>query len=302
MRMAQDDQGFMWLAGRGLHRYDGYSFKTFLHDPEDSTSLSTNELHDVYVDREGTIWVGGHYENGGLHRYHPETESFTRYQMNPDGSNGLSENSITVIYEDHSGTIWAGTEHNGLNRFDKETETFTTFLPNPDGDKNANRINSIIEDVNGTLWIGASAHPAGPPSDQGGLFKLEPNTQTLQKVPLLPPTDELPTPDAVYALFIEGDTTLWVGPDGSGLVSIDLRTNEQTFSTQNNLSDILIYDLTIDRNHIIWIGAGNGLYRFDRTTNQVDHYQFPLERANNQSSPTHPLFGMYLQIVKELYG
>lgn len=37
--VVQDDQGFMWFATQdGLNRYDGYSFKLFVHDPENPNS------------------------------------------------------------------------------------------------------------------------------------------------------------------------------------------------------------------------------------------------------------------------
>src|ERR1700741_3899418 len=39
--VGQDDQGFMWFATQdGLNRYDGYSFKLFVHDPGNPNSLS----------------------------------------------------------------------------------------------------------------------------------------------------------------------------------------------------------------------------------------------------------------------
>lgn len=39
----QDNYGYMWYASKnGLHRWDGYQFKTYRHDPEDSTSIGGN--------------------------------------------------------------------------------------------------------------------------------------------------------------------------------------------------------------------------------------------------------------------
>ena len=54
--ITQDTRGYMWFAGfAALHRYDGYEFITYQHNPKDSNSLAINELEEVYADREGWI-------------------------------------------------------------------------------------------------------------------------------------------------------------------------------------------------------------------------------------------------------
>ena len=47
----QDAKGFMWFGTQdGLNRYDGYNFKVFKNDPEDSTSLINNFIFSIYED------------------------------------------------------------------------------------------------------------------------------------------------------------------------------------------------------------------------------------------------------------
>src|SRR6185312_3083177 len=47
----QDKLGFMWICTEdGLNVYDGYNFKTFRNDPEDSSSISNNRIHHVIED------------------------------------------------------------------------------------------------------------------------------------------------------------------------------------------------------------------------------------------------------------
>ena len=56
--IGQDAQGFLWIATQfGLNRYDGSKVVHFLHDPTDSTSISSNELKDLEVAEDGRIWV-----------------------------------------------------------------------------------------------------------------------------------------------------------------------------------------------------------------------------------------------------
>ena len=55
----QDQIGFMWFATEdGLNRYDGYGFKIFRHDPENSNSISDNSVWALSEDRQGNIWIG----------------------------------------------------------------------------------------------------------------------------------------------------------------------------------------------------------------------------------------------------
>ena len=41
----QDQSGFMWFGTEdGLNRYDGYQFRIYKNDPDDSTSISNNNI------------------------------------------------------------------------------------------------------------------------------------------------------------------------------------------------------------------------------------------------------------------
>ncbi|MEM9806357.1 MAG: two-component regulator propeller domain-containing protein, partial [Cyanobacteria bacterium P01_D01_bin.56] len=58
--VTQDQDGFLWIAtSNGLNRYDGYSFKPFTHQTNDSSSLGSNTIESLLVTRDGTLWVGG---------------------------------------------------------------------------------------------------------------------------------------------------------------------------------------------------------------------------------------------------
>ncbi|HEU4901436.1 MAG TPA: two-component regulator propeller domain-containing protein, partial [Flavisolibacter sp.] len=56
--LVQDRDGFIWLAtNNGLQRFDGNKFTTFKSDPSQSSSLPSDEVTQVYCDRNKTIWV-----------------------------------------------------------------------------------------------------------------------------------------------------------------------------------------------------------------------------------------------------
>jgi len=58
-RVVRDDNGFVWLGTvNGLERYDGNSFKDYRNNPDDPSSLSSNTIMSLLVDRKQRLWVG----------------------------------------------------------------------------------------------------------------------------------------------------------------------------------------------------------------------------------------------------
>ena len=56
--MLQDRNGFLWIATHGgLDRYDGYHFRHYRYNPDDSNSLSGNYVHCIKEDRNGILWI-----------------------------------------------------------------------------------------------------------------------------------------------------------------------------------------------------------------------------------------------------
>lgn len=55
---AEDNNGFLWIGTRsGLNRYDGYNFKIFKHNPDDSTSIPSNVVQSIVKDQLGRFWI-----------------------------------------------------------------------------------------------------------------------------------------------------------------------------------------------------------------------------------------------------
>jgi ligand-binding sensor domain-containing protein len=73
----QDSKGFLWVGTRdGLNKYDGYEFKVYRNDQEDSTSLVKNNIYFLFEDSHKQIWVST--RGGGLHIYDSKLDRFKR--------------------------------------------------------------------------------------------------------------------------------------------------------------------------------------------------------------------------------
>jgi hypothetical protein len=185
--IAQDSQGFMWFGGfDGLKRFDGYTFTDFKHNPQDSTSLSTNRMEKLYVDHQGTLWVGT--IGGGLNRFNAETETFTRFQHDPNDPTSISPLHVTSMIEDQDGTLWVAT-HSGLNRYDPETESFTHYRHDPNDPTSLSHdvVRVLYIDHQGTLWVGTGT--PDDPDNEGGLNRYHPETETFTRF-MHDPSDE----------------------------------------------------------------------------------------------------------------
>ena len=55
-QIEKDSTGFIWLLSEmGLTRFDGYNFKTFKHNPDDTNSISSPEVLEMKVNKSGKI-------------------------------------------------------------------------------------------------------------------------------------------------------------------------------------------------------------------------------------------------------
>ena len=168
--LAQDHAGTIWVGtfAHGLTRYDASTrrYATFMHDPANPRSLPHDEVHRVYVDRKGTVWVG---TDDGLARFDAASRDFTVFKLQHDSR--LSQ-SYVGIETDDAGNLWLGTAYSGLHRFDPATGRITVYASNPK-DPNGlrdNTVPTVYMSRAGMLWIGT----------QNGLNSLDPKTGALR--------------------------------------------------------------------------------------------------------------------------
>lgn len=266
----QDSQGFLWVGTQdGLNRYDGYEFRVFKHDPDDTGSISINSVLCAAEDKDGAIWFGTW--DGGLNRYNPVNQSFTRYRHDTNNPNSLTHDLVTDLLVDSSGQLWVATSGGGLDRYDPQRDGFVHHRHNPQDSTSlsGDDLSVLLEDPSGHLWIGTGGFgKAG-----SGLNRFDPQTGQVTRFSSSLKVNSLSS-DSISALALDPEGKLWVGTGGYGLTGLGLnhfdpQTGHATrYMNQPenslSLSSNDISSLFLDPTGVLWISTwGGGLERMD---------------------------------------
>ncbi|NQT24470.1 hypothetical protein HQ585_03875 [candidate division KSB1 bacterium] len=250
--LLQDDQGFMWIGTYdGLNRYDGYQFRVFRPDPDDTTSLSNNYINVIIEGRDKTLWIG---TREGLNRYSPFTETFKDIDISRENS-GLQ---ITALCQDKTNRIWVGTQ-DGLCIIDTTLQCSWLFKDIPGF--NSEEITLLFCDQSDHIWMGTET----------GLFRIHPENFQIDSVPF----EGYVNGFRVRCMQNETNGTCWVGSD-RGLWKLDdvsqtcVRPSESALQ-HSVVRDVAIYSIVIDDFGALWLGTwGEGVYRYYPEESRLD--------------------------------
>jgi ligand-binding sensor domain-containing protein len=65
--IVQDNKGYMWFATiNGLQRFDGNKFLTFKSIPENPSTIPTNYLRGMFIDKKARLWIIGNNNQVGI--------------------------------------------------------------------------------------------------------------------------------------------------------------------------------------------------------------------------------------------
>ena len=204
MKFAQPYKIGMDLCGLVLSMEDLTEFDpstdTFLHyrhDPDDPTSLSSDQVFSIYEDHLGRLWIGT--EQGGLNRFDASSGTFIQYQHDANDPASLSDNSVRAIYQDHTGALWIGTEQGGLDVWDDQDNHFKIYRYDPNNPSSLSNdwVSSILEDNNGNLWVGTVG---------GGLHRFDRSKQSFTHYAI---KNGLPD-DSIYGILADAAGNLWL--------------------------------------------------------------------------------------------
>src|SRR5215212_1827163 len=101
-----DKFGYVWAGTiNGLARFDGYEFKRFYSNPNDTTSIQGLIVWSLFEDHKGQVWVGSN--PSFLNVYNPVLKKFRQYDFAHLVNHAANVELIpAAMCEDNNGRIY----------------------------------------------------------------------------------------------------------------------------------------------------------------------------------------------------
>ncbi|MBN2521477.1 MAG: hypothetical protein JXB17_13265, partial [Bacteroidales bacterium] len=249
-------------------------------------NISDNDVRYIIEDHEGRIWVGT--SSGGINLIYYDSINYKNskifnYQNDESNIYSISKGTILSILESKNHYLWIGIENGGLdiidlNSFNETDPKFNHYKHNPQDAKSIgnNSIHSILEDIQGNIWIGTYGNGINMCQlgvDYFSYFRNISNNLNNKFVNVI----------------FDDNKYLWIGTEG-GVNLYEKKTgilHNFTYDpyNQNSLSSNAVWAIEKDREGNIWIGTwAGGLNNYDYKKNVFYHYKFINNNPNSLSS------------------
>ncbi|MBL4746381.1 MAG: response regulator [Flavobacteriaceae bacterium] len=260
--IVEGENNTFWLGteGGGINVYDRKkgTFTYFLHDKNNSKSLSSNNVKSMLKDHLGNYWIGTH--DGGLNFLNPHHTPYSFKHLNQqlDSSTQVSDCRILSLLEDVNHNIWIGTLTNGLLQYNTKTKQFK---------KTQTKFKSITSIVQSSdpsiLLIGGTK----------GFEKINIHSFKISPIALTPSNKEDDNATSVNCIYEDIQNNYWIGTEGKGLYYFNPNTEElRKYGILQGLPNEVIYAIVPDNNNHIWISTNNGISRLNLLTKKISNF------------------------------
>jgi ligand-binding sensor domain-containing protein/signal transduction histidine kinase/ActR/RegA family two-component response regulator len=262
--ITQDKEGLIWVGtDKGLNSFNKETgkFTQYKHNPNDSNSLSNNNIWTVFVSKNGLIWIG---TDDGLNCYDKKTNKFTCYKNQPGNLDSLSNNQVYAIVEDREGKLWLGTKNTGIDKFDPKTNRFTNYRHNHSNlsSISCNEIHHMMLDQFNNLWVCYEGSV--------GIDRYNIKTNSFTHYKHNPKNPNSISSNNILCSFEDKTGIVWLINDSGGIDKCTwkkdiFRKNLHNPKDSSSISSDNIIKLYEDKRGNIWIGTfRGGLCRYYR--------------------------------------
>jgi len=260
----QDREGFIWVGGEnGLDRLIGDHIQNFLHQEDNTYTITNNDIASIFMDSNDKIWVG---TGKGLNRYNSKKNEFEFIQLSdleiPDRRFSISS-IIGYIQKDR---ILVSTNGHGVYVVDSKTGK----LDSPLSTRLTNYLGTLfivrmIIDNRGWLWA-FTYH--------NGFCVID--LKTMKRVTLQ--MDEAIRNDLSFDLLscIEMDKhtgNILIGSSSKGLYIFDAEKKCIRKPNDPKLLTMNVQSLLVKKDGTILVGSENrGVWVLNRGTETIESY------------------------------
>ncbi len=305
----QDSEGLMWFGTHdGLNRYDGYNFKIYRPENNNSNSINSNLIFALTGDQKGNLWIGS--SGDGLSHFNKKTEKFTHYIHEPENPKSLKNNQINGLFVDSKNRLWVATiDGVSMAQLSEESAMEFEHFEFVNRQTIVGNAYCFLEDEKNQLWIGTARGLYKLVENQNGnkhfsleafrysqirsisqtnfgyilvgannsLYSLDINSPSLKSNLILTNT----AGNTSISSILVQKNTIWAGT-GNGLFKLEFNpvgkeitlSNRYTYHPQqvNSISKNIIKALYLDKTDIVWIGTnGGGINKYDPNRKKFKH-------------------------------
>lgn len=308
--ICEDVNRNLWVHpyGGGLSWYDRKNDRLvpFHDDPAAPDWRFSRELHSMFSDRQGNLWLCTH--SGGLEKITFFNSMFHLYPQNINNHRDIAGNQVRTLFEDNEQHIWVGKRDGRIEQYTKEwkylgylTEGGTIAMS---GTPLFGAAYGIIQDRKGHIWIATKGK---------GILKMERtgNRYHITRFEHRPSDVNSLSHNNVYSLCEDRFGRIWAATFGGGLnyISQNIRGDYEVVNINNRLKTFPLArcyrarDVKEDGKGNIWVATSGGAlcFRDDfKVPEKIDFHLYSYQKDNVEGLSSNNVYQV-LPTSKGLY-
>ena len=262
---------------------DKAQFETYVHNPNNSNSLSNNTVMSIVQDFDGYLWIGTF--GGGLDRFDINSETFVNFSKKSSSNSLFPDLEILSLFIDRSGILWVGSHlGEGVTKVQKNISNFEIVNSLSTGKLKLNDdvVWSLFKDQEDNLWVGTY---------RGGINILNFKSKQIKILKKIPGANSI-SDDHIRSIAEDKFGNIWVGTYSGGLNRIDHTTGkvdifENDPNNINSLSANQVLDIFVESENKIWVatfGGGLDQLSFDKNSSGKPSFKIFEHNPSDQGS------------------
>lgn len=250
--MLEDDDQNQWFGTNG-----GLSFKD-VRTGKVTFLLKSSYILSIYQAKDRLIWVGTY--GAGVYVLNKQGEVLHHFEKNNGhGQQSLGTNFVYAITEDSDGNLWLGGKKGLTSKFDHKTQIFKQVA--------LGQVNYFSKNGEGNILAATEV----------GLFEIAPQTLEVREHSLT----RMLKSKYICDIYLQGDTTLWLGTYGAGVVHYQIKTGKLKYiSTYERNAQEIAYSMVPDDNGQLWVASRDKISAINLKSLAVKNYPKKLMSVN----------------------
>lgn len=308
--ICEDKKRHLWVHpfGGGLSWYDRQNDRLvpFHNDPSSPSWRFSRELHSMFADRQGNLWLCTH--SGGLEKITFFDSVFHFYPQHVNNHRDIAVSQVRMLFEDRDHRLWVGRRDGKIEQYTHDwkylgylTEQGTVSTT---GAPLYGTAYGMIQDRRGALWIATKGKGILRAEWRGGRYaitRFEHNPADAGSL----------SHNNVYSLCEDRFGRIWAATFGGGLnyISQDARGRFEIVSFNNRLKSFPFSrcyrarHVRTDGKGNIWVATSGGALCFKddfRSPEKIDFHLYSCQKDDAEGLSSNNVYQV-LPTSKALY-